>query len=339
MKRGRNEGTAYLSASNVMGNGNITARAGIGGLITRKLARANSHVGLSMGIAEILQFDAEASFINFNQLGPAAAHLQVTTPRNDRLRFVGVAVRGDLHLSTALDTIALEADSSKPEYRPYPGISATVDLDWFSRPKRIPLKVYLFAGLTDDPEVLHRYSQLALRTGAEWKMLQHSFFVDAGVGLYKEKRTRLNRLGEKRFGQSYVWISPGARYRFANRFSLVGDLRWTVFRRTRDDSSLDPEAISLTVRLEAPILFRETDTEAIRTLVFMDQEKEREPDQFARKLHPRGGLLGEYDESLLGLGQGTTSFDYESEKEQLRKRREEIQNKMIEIEQLLREIE
>jgi len=336
VKRGRNEGTLYIPASNVMGNGDITAFTGLGGIITSEKAEAGAEIGGAIGIAGILQVNLQTSFINFNRLGPTEAHLQATIPGNDRLRFFGFALAGDLYLSTSLDTIGVNADSTKPEFNPYPLFSAIMDLDWLSRPKQLPLKTYVAFGLADDPKLLFEYRQLSFKAGFEVKRYQHSLFIDAGMGMYKEKNNSSST--RQTFDQRYVWVSPGGRYRLRQRFSLLGSLRWTVYRHVDKTSSLDPQWFSINLKFEAPLFFRETNTEAIRTMVFIEKKKEEtNKEQTEQDIAAKSSVLTNLENTMSDIQKEDETFDYKKEKEDLIKRREKVDALMNEIEELLNE--
>ncbi len=336
VKRGRNEGTVFIPASNVMGNGNITANIDLGCLVSPEVFEASSRIGASIGIAGILQFNAQTSFINFNRLGPTEAHLQATIPGNDRLRFFGVALSGDLYLSTSLDTITEGTDATKPEYNPYPLFSVTADLDWLARPKQVPLKSYFRFTLADNPRLLFEYKQIALGAGLEWKLSRHSLFIDAGLAMYKEKNVPSSQ--QSGYDQKYAWISPGGRYRLRNRFSLLGNFKMTLYRDQNKNSSFNPEIVSINIKFEAPIIFRETDTEAIRTLVFMEKEKvDTQTDDFSQSSEGESSIRSKLENTMSVLAEEDETFDYKREKDDLIQRREEVESLMEKIEQLLQE--
>jgi hypothetical protein len=336
VKRGRNEGTMFIPASNVMGNGNITAYVDIGGFLSPEKFEANALVGASIGLAQILQFTAQTSFINFNRFGPTEAHLQATLPGNDKLRFFGIALSGDLFLSTSLDTITEGADETKPEYNPYPLFSGIVDFDWLTRPKQLPLKTYITFNLADNAQLLFKYKQISLKTGIEWKFYQHSLFVDAGLALYKDKHG--NPLVKQGYDQKYAWISPGGRYRIRNRFSFLANFQITVYRDFEENGTFMPDIFSVKLKFEAPLFYRETDTEAIRTLVFMEKKKEvKQEDKFSENIEGEESVVNKFEKTMSDLAQEDETFDYTKEKDDLIKRREEVESLMEKIEQLLRE--
>lgn len=342
VKRGRNEGTLFIPASNVMGNGNITAYADLGGNLSTNALEGNADCGATIGIAGLLQFNIQTSFINFSRIGPTEAHLQLTLPGNNRLRFAGFALIGDLFLSTSLDTIDETADATKPEYNPYPLFSLIADLDWLARPKKLPIKSYVSFSLADNPRFLYEYKQIAAKSGIELKMYQHSIFFDIGVGMFKEKHSKL--LEKPKYDQKYVWISPGGRYRLRNRFSLLANFRCTVYRDIDEDkrnNSLNQlNWLSLQVKFEAPILFRETDSEAIRTMVFIEKRKaEKEALRYSEGTDFKKTINNKLEQTLSDLKEEDETFDYKKEKEDLLKRREQIETIMEEIEELLKEEE
>lgn len=339
VKRGRNEGSLTIPASNVMGNGNITAfLATTAGYVTSEGFGIEPVVGGRIGIGGILQFAGSVVPIGAKGLGPLEAHLQATIPGNDRLRLLGIAAIADLYLSTAQDTISRTADTSKPDYTPHLLPSLVVDLDWLARFEHLPLKSYVKVSAADNPQLLYRYRQLGVLGGCEWKMYKHGIFLEAGTGLYREKASKLNNFkADAGFEQLHVWLRPGGRYRFAQRFSVIGGIRIPLYQRLKSRKALPVEVFDVSVRLDAPLYFRETNTEAIRTLVFMEQRK-REEETEQEPVVERGAFdeLGLELPGLEGSGEG---FDYKDKKAELVQRRKEVQETMKEIEMLLEEIE
>ena len=174
VNRGRNEGTMNIAASNAIGNGNISLSAGTYGHYLQQGRnldsigfRVDPTVGLQIGISNILEFRAQTAFTNFSGLGTSDAHVQFTLPGNDRLRFFGAALCGDLYLSTTVDTISSSATSGKPEYNSFMRPSVTLDMDWLALFKSFPLKTYLHFSMADEPALLHRYEQLSFASGFE----------------------------------------------------------------------------------------------------------------------------------------------------------------------------
>jgi hypothetical protein len=294
-----------------------------------------AQLGGCIGIAEILQLSGQITFINVSRLGPIEAHLQITTPKNNRLRFFGFALVGDLYLSTSVDTSGINAEAGKPQYNPYPLVSIIADLDWIVRSKKWPVKTYLLTSLCDNAAMLYNYTQIALKTGIELKLFANSFFIDAGIGLYKQKQKKISDT-EKQW-ESYGWVAPGGRYRFWKRFTVLASLRCILFENQAQQTLFNPDRFSLSFCLIAPLIFKETNTEAIRTLVFMEKEKNKRKQvvqnndtNAVNRTIPENTMSSESESDA-------ETFDYKKEKDALTKQREEIEKKMEEIEQLLKE--
>ena len=335
VKRGRNEGTMNIPASNVIGNGNLAlsfAAIGSYGTIGKK---AEPTIGITVGVAPIIELKAKTAFTDFAGLGTTEIHLQVTTPGNDNLRFFGCAIAGDLYLSTSVDTISASSVAGKPEYSSFMRPSGIVDFDWLALFKTCPLKTYFAFGMVDDPTLLFRYDQLSIKAGFEWKKYRHSGYLDIGTGLYKEKAYG-SFAGDRSYLQRIMWFEPGIRYRLFGRHSLLGSLRITAYQDLKQHRPLQTTLVRGTVAIDIPVLFKETNTEAIRTLVFMDREKGEKRDTIQQNIELGKRVESGLDKELKALDLKTDTPDAEQEKEALRKR-EEIQLKMEEIEKLLEE--
>jgi hypothetical protein len=339
VKRSRDEGTSAIRASNVMGNGNITAFLTGSANYSLNGFVVSPCVGGAVGITDIMELTGQIVPITSRGMGPIEAHLQITTPANDKLRFCGVAVLADLFLSTTKDTLSTTSAKDKPEYNSYPAASMVVDLDWLAWKKWLPFKTYLKLSMSDNPDMLFRYDQIALMSAIEWKTSQHSLFGGVGMALYKEKQTKTHA-GDQGYQQKYAWVEPGVRYRLFSRFSVLGSVKMTLYQDVKDKDPFKPELFNVSLRLEAPIFFRETNTEAIRTLIFMEQKKEKKSEAVvdAETMSNGKNLLG----SIAVPGMDTDSlgsFDFSQERQELIKRREDTQKKMAEIEKLFIELD
>jgi hypothetical protein len=341
--RERSEATFYCDASNVAGSGNIMLFANVGGWANAVGGSIDPVIGGQLGIGGIMQFRAQGSFPAFSKVGLAQAHLQITAPGNDRLRPFGAALVGDLFLSTAMDTFSRTSTADKPEYSPYLRGSFLADIDWLAVYPWLPLKTYFNVGLADEPELLDRYFQMCGKIGLEWKLPQNSIFCDAGAGLYRENPRKFYA-GDNRFEQYYVWLAPGGRYRFFNRFSVVGATRVLVFQHLKQTNPLHPDIFSAELHIEAPLFYRETNTETIRTLVFMEREKEKQKSvadaaKKSGKTGPEKGYMTDIDNAFKEFGDSTAASRENQADATAKKQREDIQKKLDDIEQMLKATE
>jgi hypothetical protein len=337
IKRGRNEGTISIPASNVMGSGNIDIITGTSTRYSRDGFVFEPVIAGQIGIADIMQINGQFTPYSKKSIGPVEAHLQITTPGNESLRFIGVAVRADLILSNTQDTFSTTSQTDKPEYNPYLFPSVIIDADWLSLWPRLPIKTYLSAGMVDNIELLSRYSQLYVKTALEIKLYRNSVYIAGGGGFYKEKQTK-TAAEDKSYIQNYFWIEPGARYRLWNKISIVGEIKLAVSQKVKNITPLNPEVFNTSLRIEIPLFFRETNTEAIRTLIFMKSRK-KETDTLEKNISNGNRLLKDVNASLLDLKDSTEAHNAEDEKETIKKHREETQQKMYEIEKLFNRLD
>jgi len=335
-KRGRNEGTINVGASNVIGNGNITLHSTIDGRYGTEGFGSRPDIGLKVGIASIIQLTGKVTVEDFTRLGVAQGHVQLTTPGNDRLRFIGAAISGDLYLSSKMDTLSGTAISGRPEYNSYIRASLIADVDWIARYEKLPLKTYMSIGFADNPDLLFRYAQLAMRLGCEMKYERNSFAVDVGAGFYKEKKsTSSGAIADRSYAQKQLWVEPSVRFRFLGRHSMLLGIRALLFQSVKTVSPLPAEYLRVSSRIEVPIVFKETNSEAIRTMLFVETRKKTRNDVRA----PDSTAVAADDSLNISIdGMNLDIIKTESEAEVL-KRREEIREKMDEIELLLEDLE
>ncbi|MFP4015038.1 MAG: hypothetical protein ACLFVQ_13210 [Chitinispirillaceae bacterium] len=327
VKRGRNEGTINIPATNVLGHGNITVSGGLNGGIHIEGYSGSAEMRTDIGVADFLQLSATSWFPNLSRFGYISSCLQATIPGNDRLRFFGLSAQGLLYLSMEGDTVNGAAVSGKPDYNSFVVPSVLLDLDFIALFNTVPLKFYSMFSLVDSPELLHRYDQISLRAGLEWKLYRHSYFIDWGYGLFSEKR-RNHFEGDRRYEQKLMWIEPGGRMRFGDRISVLGSLRLLVSSQVKSENGLNPVLFRASLGVQIPLLYRETKAEAVRTLIFMEQEKMRKKDMVSKTIEQRKTF--EMDVDLFEEEESSRISE-----EEILKRREEIEAKMREIEDLL----
>jgi hypothetical protein len=338
VKRGRDEATISISPSNVMGNGNLT-------MFLESIVRYSLNgfafdpvLGAQIGVSNMMQLTGQFVPVAKKGIGPVEAHLQITTPGNDNLRFFGAALRADLFLSSAQDTLALTAQVDKPEYNPYLLASIIADVDWLALWRFFPVKTYLIVGMMDNIEQLPFYDQISIKSALEWKKYQHSAFFGCGMGFYREKQNRKNP-GDNWYKQHYFWIEPGGRYRLLGRYSIVGSTKLTLSQKVKEKNPIKPELFNVALKLEVPILLRETNTEVIRTLIFMERKKGKKLDSFEKKVVTGKSLISEMNTSSVDVQDSLGTVMDQEEKEAIRKRREETQAKMDEIGRLFMQLD
>lgn len=338
VKRGRNEGTYNIPASNVLGNGNIITGGFISSSIGQSSLRFDPGLFLRVGIADILQLSGKTAMTNFKTLGGTEAHMHVTFPGNDHLRFFGASLSADLYLSTEMDTLSGAAIADRPEYHAYIRPSLTADLDWIALNNDLPLKTYLHLSMADNADLIYLYSQLSIKFGMEWKLSNNSYCIDFGAGLYKElKQLDSHISGDRTYKQQRFWFEPSIRHRLFNRISLLGAARILLLQKVKNERPLTPTYVRISTAVEVPLVYRETNTEAIRSMIFIDKNRQRKTDDIDSSLEHDIPLEQAFPLDVKGLDLDLDSYSKEEEQEVL-KQREEIQKKMEEIEKLLEDI-
>ncbi len=343
--RSRNEGTVAINASNVLQTGNLIAVSGLDFSTSAAGVEFNPHAGAKVGVAPLLQLSGSIVPVTQRGLGPARMHLHITTPGNDKLRWLGIALRLDVFLTTSLDTVTKNADETKPNYNPFIYPSCIVDFDWLALNEYIPLKTYFKLSFADDTQLLYRYRQLVTLVGLEWKHVRHSAFINAGAAFYQEKPNNYNPSGDASYTQYYIWAEPGARIRIFNRISMVGGLRLTLTQEIKPDeahNAFTPYYLGAYAGVEIPLAFKETNTEAVRTLVFAQRTKEESTTPYEDTTRQNDAMLTNVTNNLpvdsIGLD-NTAGFDYQKKQQELISHRKRIKTKMDTLEHMLRDIE
>ena len=109
-----------------------------------------------------------------------------------------------------------------------------------------------------------------------------------------------------------------------------------LFQSVKRVRPLPAKYVDVSFALEVPLLYRETNTEAIRTMIFVERVKEKSKDFVARNIEQQKSIRPEFEITFDELKADLP--DAAQEKEQLQ-RREEIHQRMQEIESLLEELE
>lgn len=276
VKRSRAESVPDLIASNTVGFGDIWL-ASSAALISRSNGGTALEPYQAVGFGLSQNMSIFAGAVPFEGdikklIGRGDAHLKLTLPDNDNLRLFGLAVQGDLVLSTEQDTVSRGQDSKRPAYAPRAGLTVALDADLIKRFRTLPLKVYLNWSMFDNDRLLVRFSQQSWRGGVEYKGPRHSGFLAFRYGLYKPI---VNDPGVKEGGyDEYLFaLMPGGRYRILSRFSLTGSALFTVAAKRLPRSDFYYDRFSFKVGLEFPLFYRETNTEAIRSMIFLETRK------------------------------------------------------------------
>ena len=138
------------------------------------------------------------------------------------------------------------------------------------------------------------------------------------------------------YDQFLLYLYPGLRYRLSDRISLLGRARWLLL--SAGDSPYRPQrTMGISVTCEMPLLFRDTNTETLRSLIFLDRKRRSfHASAKARTNAPQGRLATFLPSDSLNAGDARQrSDDYFKQREELQKNRKQALEDMKKIEEML----
>ena len=346
IKRSRSESMPGIAASNTIGFGDIWLYSRVS-FDSRSDDRMVLEPYQAIGFGLSQNFSITAGAVPLEGgikklIGQADAHLKITLPGNDNLRIFGVALQGDLVFTTEQDTVSEGQDEDRPAFVPRPGVTVAADMDLIKAVKMLPLKLYLNWSMFDNERLLIQYHQQSLRAALEYKGPRHSVFVALRYGLYKQV-VRERGESEGGYDEYHLAVVPGLRIRMLSRFSFTGQAVITVAAKQEVESEFYYERLGVRVGLEFPLFYRETNTEAVRAMIFLETRKGQEEKAAAaeerQKKAKTEALLFSAEtagESKAGLKKTLQQEDAILEREEkLKEKRRKIDEELKRIEAML----
>ncbi len=332
LKRSRTEDLVDVRASNTEGFSNIW----VGFDLPVELRDSNAIVAEPrlcgrVGLSSLLHLSGSTGIPKGRTIGTTEIHAQITMPGNDRLRFLGLAASGDMLL-----TKQAKPGDITPAFRPYLGFTLIADLDLIAKLPWLPLKIY--ANLTNmgSETIMLYFAPICALGGVEYKGSRHSLFAGGQIMLLKQNPFEDQPPPSGRYDQLLFYVYPGMRYRLSDRISIVGRARWLLVS-SGDSRYLPKRTMGVSVSAEMPLLFKDTDAEALRSLIFV--ERKRKSLHAAAKSPPaatQGGLAAFLPADSLNNGDARQrSDDYFRQREELRKNRQKALEDMKKIEEML----
>ncbi|MFP4520727.1 MAG: hypothetical protein ACLFQK_01145 [Fibrobacterota bacterium] len=345
-KRSRAESIYLLRSSNTPGFGNIWGRTTFRSYQTSDgTLFIEPYVEGKIGLSGNLSIAAGMVPFEKGVIGKSEIHAKLTLPENDNLRIFGAGVTADLILLTEEDTLSLLQGPDRPSYNPVVGYTLCFDADLIKKYPAMPLKFYLNISNIDKDRDLLRYDQISLRSGLEYKGERHSYYLSGGAGLYREKLTRLGPAKDS-YGEMTVYAGTGVRFRpfshwFLERINFNVSGKGLLYSKL---DQLSPDKWGIEFSIEMPVFHRETNAEAVRSLIFLRNRKAIESagkrgeksssSQSGRSLREIISAADKVNREKLGDLLGEKDPLKEREKEII-ERRKKIDEEMEEIEELL----
>ncbi|MFH1759773.1 MAG: hypothetical protein ABIA63_01605 [bacterium] len=349
IKRSRGEDLPTIVSSNTIGFGNIWGQ--IYGTIRedRGILRIEPLILGEIGLAGNMAF--QVGMIPFEQgfIGKTEAHLKFTLPNNDNLRSFGLALIGDLILTTEEDTLSLSQDSSRPAFNPWLGGTIAMDYDFFRDKPDLPLKLFFNCTNIDYDRFMPAFDQLSFKAAAEYRFELFSIFMTSRLALYKEKETNLTPKVNGSYDQQAGIIGAGFRYRKTSfwilptrSFSFSMLFEKTLFSNWYSKDFPYPGFFAA-FRMEWSPFYRETKSEALRNMMLMEKRRKAElavqekTFQQKRSESPSANSEGPYKpidteefEKLLGV-----EDELLKKQNEIVERRKRIQYELDKIEELI----
>lgn len=245
------------------------------------------NVGAAIGLANFLHLEAESVPWDGEKLGATTARLKFTLPGNDNLRVFGLGLCLNATLSTEEDVYS--RGETTPGFDPLLYISVMADVDWIKIKPSMPIKVYLnYSGL-DDYRLVHAYTQHQFRFAAEYKGYRKGYYLRGSAMLYKPLATRFNPEPAEGFLPALFDLGLGYRSVIGERITFTADLSFDPVNPISFYSKEISKPPKIQIGFEAPLVYNETRAEAIRALIFNDEQRKRLRALAARNPVPKQG--------------------------------------------------
>ncbi len=330
VKRSRSEGAGILVASNTETFGNLFAAMGMSVELTDEDFIIEPKVYGKIGLASLMYLSGSTGIPKSRTLGTTKLSVHLTTPGNDNLRLIGFGVSGDLLLSTTLDT-----SKEAPPIMPYVGFTGTVDIDLIRIIPVIPLKFYLNFSTIDDEKLMLFLDVIKFIGGVEYKGSRHSLFLGMSVGIYKEKINETSLENSIGYSNKIITLYPGFRYRIKESMSIVGSAK-IMISKIGDSQYIPDRSYGGSFRFEIPLYFKDSNSESIRSLIFVNNRKKSIKEKSRKKGSGSSKSLPVTDKSTnVNTDNKLFEFDYFKRKDELKKRREKALEEIKQIEEML----
>jgi hypothetical protein len=259
---------------------------GSGNRLQRELVMTPELGGI-IGLANFLHLEVSGIPWDGEKLGASTARLQLTLPGNDNLRVFGLGLGLNATLSTEEDIYSRGATT--PGFDPLLFLTVMADLDWIKVLPSLPLKFYLNYASLDDYRLAHAYTQHRIAFAAEYKGSRKGYWARLSTQLYRPLATRFNPDPGKSFLAPFFELGIGYRTMVGNRLTFTAEASLDPIHPISFYSREAARPPRISVGFQAPLVYNETGAEAIRALIFNDEERKRIRLAAARNPAPKAG--------------------------------------------------
>lgn len=302
-------------------------------------------IGAAIGLANFLHLEVDGVPWDGEKLGATTARLKFTLPGNDNLRVFGVGMSLNATLSTEEDIYS--KGETTPGYDPLLYFSVMADLDWIKIDPAFPIKLYANYSSLDDYRLAHAYAQHQAIVAAEYKGYRKGYYVRCEALFYRPLSTRFNPDPGKAYLPTLFELGLGYRTMMGDRFTFTADLGMDPIHPISFYSQEVRKPPKIQIGIEAPLVYNETRAEAIRALIFNEEQRKRLRQLAARNPAPKaaqkdsGGPSGlKLDEISLEDGKNPHAKDIlkgvlDDTEGEVTEKRKQIRGELKQIEELL----
>ena len=212
-----------------------------------------------------------------------------------------------------------------------------MDLDFIKVAPTFPAKMYLNLSNSDNYKLDRMYTQYAVKFGYEYRAHYSGYYMKTGFALYKEKKTDKNPSPKagflpplSEFGLGYKkhfpWTHP-INFNFNLEFDML-----SPFKFLKNDLNKSPK---ISTNIEIPLYIRETNTEALRQLIYTEKERKSNKNKKEQTTGDRTltleKLLNEKSDKNYLDDPGLNSFFNQKENNALYKKRQKLLKKLDEL--------
>lgn len=226
-----------------------------------------------IGLAGFLHIELQSIPWDGEKLGASTARLKVTTPGNDNLRVFGLGFSLNATLSTEEDIYA--RGETTPGFDPLLYFTVIADLDLIKLAGGHPYKMYLNYSNLDDHTLSKAYSQHLVAMALERKGARAGWWMRLSAMMYKPLPTRFNPEPRDEYLSTSFELGLGYRASLSDRVTVAGELSLDPIDPIRFYDKEVSKPPRLHVEVSVPIVYTETRGEAIRSLIFNEQERKR----------------------------------------------------------------
>jgi hypothetical protein len=246
------------------------------------------NIGAAIGLAEFLHLEVDGVPWDGEKLGATTARLKFTLPGNDNLRVFGLGASLNATLSTEEDIYS--RGETTPGFDPLLYFSVIADLDWIKVSNSLPFKFYLnYSGL-DDYRLAHAFTQHQVRLAGEYKGYRKGYYMRLSALFYKPLATRFNPNPGDGYLPTLFDMGCGYRTMMGDRFTFTADFSFDPTHPISFYSQEVRKPPKLEIRVEAPLVYNETHAEALRALIFNEEQRKRFRQLAAKNPAPRTAL-------------------------------------------------